>query len=176
MNIEEFKDITIAYMRRTGRYGPQNQAFMEYFKAYLKENNLLNNRSTILGIALDNPENTAADNLRYDVGLVIDINQTTALSMRKIPDGKYAIFEVSHTVQAVTAFWNNIQQLTDNLLVDETKPIIERYSAEKIANHLCEFCIPIKDSIEKGVVAITRCFAGGAVYENGLYNTANEKE
>ncbi|MCI9242606.1 MAG: DNA gyrase inhibitor, partial [Lawsonibacter sp.] len=34
-----------------------------------------------------------------------------------------------------------IGQLT--LSIDNTKPIIERYSSPKIAEHLCEFCIPI---------------------------------
>jgi len=33
--IEEFRNIKIAYVRRTGAYGSENQKLMENFKAYL---------------------------------------------------------------------------------------------------------------------------------------------
>ena len=55
LKIEEFKDISIAYMRRTGKYGSGNKILMENFKEYLREENLLDQNSIILGIALDNP-------------------------------------------------------------------------------------------------------------------------
>lgn len=57
MYIEEFNDITIAYMRREGAYGSENKALMEKFKSYLNQHHLLKN-SVILGIALDNPYTT----------------------------------------------------------------------------------------------------------------------
>ncbi len=144
MKIEEFKDITIAYMRRTGNYGFKNKILMENFKGYLREKNLLDQNSIILGIALDNPTFTDKDKLRYDVGLIVNGNPDISLDIRKIPDGIYAIFEIPHTEQAVTTFWNSMRQLAGDLSVDETKPIIERYSADKVAKHLCEFCIPLK--------------------------------
>lgn len=149
LKIEEFKDITIAYMRQTGNYGFKNKILMENFKEYLKEKNFLDQNSIILGIALDNPAITDKNKLRYDVGLIINGNPDIALDIRKIPDGIYAVFEIPHTEQDVTAFWNNIQQLVGSLFVDETKPIIERYSAHKVANHLCEFCIPLKNPSQK---------------------------
>ena len=40
MKIEEFKNITIAYIRRTGNYGFENKIFMENFKEYLREKEL----------------------------------------------------------------------------------------------------------------------------------------
>ena len=145
MKTEEFKDISIAYMRRTGHYGLENKILMENFKTYLRENDLLDRSSIILGIALDDPAETDQDQLRYDVGLVVSEEQKTALDIRKIPDGHYAIFEIPHTAQDVAAFWDNIKQFAGDLPVDETKPIIERYSAHKVARHLCEFCIPLKE-------------------------------
>ena len=36
--IEEFKDIEIAYIRRTGKYGAENKQLMEKLKEYLKSN------------------------------------------------------------------------------------------------------------------------------------------
>lgn len=144
MKIEEFKNITIAYMRNTGEYGSKNKELMENFKDFLRTNHLLNEQTTILGIALDNPTFTPTNELRYDVGLIIDKNEEIALKKRKIDDGKYAIFEVSHTEQGVVSFWQDIPQLTADLSIDDKKPIIERYAMDKITNCLCEFCIPLK--------------------------------
>lgn len=139
MKIETFQGITIAYMRRIGAYGPENRQLMEKLKAFLAQHDLL--KSTILGIPLDDPTITPAEKLRYDVGLIVPANATIPLPTRNIDDGTYAVFEVQHTQQGVSSFWQNIGQLT--LSIDNTKPIIERYSSPKIAEHLCEFCIPI---------------------------------
>lgn len=143
MKIEEFKDITIAYMRNIGEYGNKNEKLMVDFKDFLKENNLFTDTTIILGIALGNPNLIPADKLRYDVGVILNENKKVNLPTRKIDDGKYAIFEVIHTKQDVLSFWRNIHKLTADLLVDDRRPIIERYASNKIANHLCEFCIPI---------------------------------
>ena len=144
LKIEEFKDITIAYMRNIGEYGKQNEKLMEDFKEFLRKNKLFTEETTILGIALDNPAFTPTNRLRYDVGLIIDKKSEINLATRKIDDGKYAIFEVPHRKNDIIAFWNNIPKLTIGLSVDKEKPIIERYSTKKIALHLCEFCIPLK--------------------------------
>ena len=139
MKIETFQGITIAYMRRIGAYGPENRQLMEKLKAFLAQHDLL--KSTILGIPLDDPTITPAEKLRYDIGLIVPANATIPLPTRNIDDGTYAVFEVQHTQQGVSSFWQNIGQLT--LSIDNTKPIIERYSSQKIAEHLCEFCVPI---------------------------------
>ena len=139
MKIETFQSITIAYMRRTGAYGPENRQLMEKLKAFLAQHDLL--KSTILGIPLDDPTITPAEQLRYDVGLIVPVHAVIPLPTRSIDDGTYAVFEVQHTQQGVSSFWQNIGQLT--LSIDNTKPIIERYSSHKIVEHLCEFCIPI---------------------------------
>ena len=84
MKIEEFKDVTIAYMRRTGDYGFKNKILMENFKEHLRKENLLNSNSIILGIALDNPADTDRDKLRYDVGLIVSGEPNTALDLSLI--------------------------------------------------------------------------------------------
>ena len=139
MKIETFQGITIAYMRRIGAYGPENRQLMEKLKAFLAQHDL--SKSTILGIPLDDPTITPAEKLRYDVGLIVPVHAVIPLPTRSIDDGTYAVFEVQHTQQGVSSFWQNIGQLT--LSIDNTKPIIERYSSQKIAEHLCEFCVPI---------------------------------
>ena len=144
MVIEEFRNIRIAYMRRIGEYGIKNKELMETFKAYLRDKNLLSADSTILGIALDDPGSIDKNNLRYDVGLIVTGNENIGLDVRKIPDGMYAVFEILHTEEAVSEFWDNLSFLLGKLLIDQSKPISERYNAAKISNHLCEFCIPLK--------------------------------
>ena len=71
MKIKELPEVKLIFIRRTGAYGPENQQLMETFKAWLKENDLFNEATTILGIAQDNPETTVPENCRYDVGLVV---------------------------------------------------------------------------------------------------------
>ena len=144
MKIEEFKNITIAYMRNIGGYGSQNEKLMDDFKNFLKNHDLLDDGSVILGIALDDPLLVSNDKLRYDVGIIINENKQIDLDIRKIDNGKYAIFEVAHTKEGVLSFWKNIPQLITDLSIDDKKPIIERYAMNKINNQLCEFCIPLK--------------------------------
>ena len=144
MVIEEFRNIRIAYMRRTGEYGIRNKKLVETFKAYIRERNRLSADSTILGIALDDPDSVDKNSLRYDVGLVMTGNENIGLDVRKIPDGMYAVFEIPHTAEAVSEFWSNLSSLLGKLPVDRSKPVVERYNAAKISNHFCDFCIPLK--------------------------------
>ncbi len=71
MVVEEFKDIKIAYMRRTGKYDAGNKQLMEKLKKYLKNTDLLQDNTTILGIDLDNPLLTPENEQRYDVGMIM---------------------------------------------------------------------------------------------------------
>lgn len=144
MIIEEFENVKIAYMRRIGEYGKENKKLMEIFKEYLKENRLFDENTVLVGIALDNPAETPATMQRYDVGIIVRDELDYDLPIREIANGEYAIFEVPHTKEDIMYFWKNIQNITANLPVDTSKPIIERYSNYKINSQLCEFCIPLK--------------------------------
>ena len=144
MIIEEFENVKIAYMRRIGEYGKENKKLMEIFKEYLKENRLFDENTVLVGIALDNPAETPATMQRYDVGIIVRDELDYDLPIREIANGEYAIFEVPHTKEDIMHFWKNIHNITANLPVDTSKPIIERYSNYKINSQLCEFCIPLK--------------------------------
>lgn len=89
-------------MRRTGEYGVGNKELMENFKSYLGKRKLLASDSIIWGIALDDPGCVDENCLRYDVGLVIEENENIGLDVREIPNGRYAIFEIPHTKEAVS--------------------------------------------------------------------------
>ena len=108
MTIEKLGDMQIAYMRRTGGYGEGNRQLMEQFKRYLREHALLQEDTTILGIALD-------------------------------------------TEEGVSDFWRDLPQRAARLPVDGTRPILERYAHPKVSAHICEFCVPLRESKLRGI-------------------------
>ena len=146
MTIETFEGVRIAYLRRTGRYGAGNRQLMEALKSRLRAMELFDADTAILGIALDDPARTPADQQRYDVGVVLTgPAEPHGLPVRAIDDGRYAVFEVPHTEEGVSNFWRDLQELTAGLPLDPARPVIERYAFQKVSAHRCEFCVPLRD-------------------------------
>ena len=145
---ETMQPCTIAYMRRTGAYGIECKAVMEQLKSWAKQTNNLNDDSIILGIALDNPEVTAPESCRYDACLVVSNDFHTDddnVHTRKLNGGKYCVFTVAHTTEAIQQAWSTmfIEISTLEYTLDFSRPIIERYAMKMISKHLCELCVPI---------------------------------
>ena len=146
MKIETFESVRIAYLRRTGRYGAGNRQLMEELKSRLRAMELFDADTAILGIALDDLARTPADQQRYDVGVVLTgPAEPYGLPVRAIDDGRYAVFEIPHTEEGVSNFWRDLQELTAGLPLDPARPVIERYAAQKVSAHRCEFCVPLRD-------------------------------
>ena len=145
--IEQLPAQQILYMRRTGAYGAENYALMESLKKWANDRGLLND-STIYGIARDDP-NTPPDQCRYDVCLVVDADYTADPQVQKgeLPGGKYAVFKVPHTAEAVQAFWASAMQTLQEkgLQYTMTGPILERYQYHVVSAGECEFCVPVND-------------------------------
>lgn len=147
ITIEELPESRIAYFRNVGEYGEkQNKELMETFKKWAKLNDVFDN-STILGIPQDNPGITPKEECRYDVCVVInkDLNVKKPAHVGEFSGGKYAVFLLDHTKEAVRDFWGNISsEIERNNLSIREQPIIERYTPQMIDNHLCEILIPIQ--------------------------------
>ena len=147
ITIEEIPESRIAYFRSVGEYGEkQNKELMESFKKWAQLNGLFDN-STILGVPQDNPQVTPKEECRYDVCVVIDkdFNVAKPAQVGKFPGGKYAVFMLDHTKEAVSEFWGTIfSEIEKNNLVVREQPIIERYTSQMIANHLCEILVPVR--------------------------------
>lgn len=146
--IENMPAYRIAYIRQIGPYGKNNVQTMEELKRWAKINNLLNDESIILGIAQDNPETTKPENCRYDTCIVVsnDYSVKGCDAMEgNIIGGKYAVFKIHHTAEAVQKAWIDIfpELLRLGYQVDEARPIIERYVAQMVNQHYCEICVPI---------------------------------
>jgi DNA gyrase inhibitor GyrI len=149
IEIQDIPIYRIAYIRRVGPYGQNNAEIMERIKLWAGDNGLQGEQSVILGIAHDNPAVTASESCRYDTGLVLPGNypfKDEFIREGNIQGGKYAVFKITHTAEAVQEAWQAIFPQIYGLgcQLDETRPILERYQAELVKNHLCEICVPVK--------------------------------
>ncbi|AGX42652.1 AraC family transcriptional regulator [Clostridium saccharobutylicum] len=148
INIEMIPSYKIAYIRRTGPYGLENVSIMEQLKSWAREKNLFNESSIILGIVKDNPKFTEPKNCRYDTCLVVSDEfevDTEYINVGKIIGGKYCVFKINHTVDAIQKAWMEIfSELSKrNYEIDDRRPILERYEIQMINKHFCEICVPI---------------------------------
>ena len=91
---------------------------------------------------------TLQEYMGYDVCIVLpksyavtsnEIKETTLLA------GKYVVFTIAHTAEAMQIAWNEIFIQLDALghSMDSSRPILERYSVAMIERQLCEICVPI---------------------------------
>ncbi|MFC6181190.1 GyrI-like domain-containing protein [Lactiplantibacillus daowaiensis] len=146
MKIETLAICNLAYLRRIGPYGPENQALMATFKAWLTSEALFT-QVTILGIALDDPTTVPAAACRYDVGAILPDMAVPKrpLSQRKLMGGHYAVFELAHTQSAMSnGYQYLIQQLQQAQLKRRPGPIIERYRPALVQAGKCELLVPIE--------------------------------
>ena len=146
--VEMLPSYKIAYMRKTGPYGSSNIELMEQLKSWARGNNLFNEDTIILGIAQDNPSTTNAESCRYDACLVVDDNYKSVnseIEHGNIAGGKYIVFTINHTAEDVQQAWVNIfpELIKQGYIVDDTRPIMERYQTQMIKNHQCEICVPL---------------------------------
>ena len=146
--IEEMSKSRIAYMRRVGPYGEGNYALMKKFKEWAKANGLFTASAVILGISQDNPAVTPPEKCRYDVGVVVPeqfATTDTDVNVAELPGGRYAVFTIDHTAEAIQKAWNEIfvQLSAENQEPDVSRPILERYIPAMIDKHLCEICVPV---------------------------------
>ncbi|WP_434302282.1 AraC family transcriptional regulator [Clostridium botulinum] len=148
INIEMIPSYKIAYIRRTGPYGSGNVQIMEQLKSWAREKSLFNENSIILGIAQDNPQLTKAKDCRYDTCLVVWDEfkvDNKYINFGKTMGGKYCVFKIGHTVDAMQKAWMKIfSELSKiNYEFDDRRPILERYAMQMINKHYCEICVPI---------------------------------
>lgn len=145
--IEKLLLQNIVYMRRKGAYGVENFQLMAKMKDWVKQNNLWDDETTLLGIAQDNPATTSPENCRYDVCLVVQdgVSYTSEVENGTLPSGTYAIFKVVHTSEAVQQFYGAVFSVLEESghTYDSSKPIIERYVSQLVDAGFCEFCVPI---------------------------------
>lgn len=149
-DIKKLTKTTIIYIRQIGPYGQENQQLMTDFKNILTRHHLLTAGSTLLGIPLDDPQLILPVNCRYDVGLIVsgtfDLSPLPEIiQKRTLASGKYASFQVPHTPEGLMAIWADFPAKLKNegLVLDLSRPIMERYVSQLILQHQCELLVPI---------------------------------
>jgi len=148
VKIETLSPCKVAYIRQVGLYGADNIQAMERLKRWAGANQLMGDDSVILGIAWDDPQITKPENCRYDTCLVVPEDfspEENDVLDRKMIGGRYAVFKINHTAEAVQKAWSEIfsELAKRNLRPDGTRPIMERYAAQLVREHFCEICVPI---------------------------------
>jgi DNA gyrase inhibitor GyrI len=146
--IEIMPPYRIAYIRKVGPYGAANVQAMEELKRWAKENGLFNEKSIVFGIARDNPETTEPQSCRYDTCITLSDDyavSSDAVRQGNIDGGKYAVFQIDHTAEAVQKAWAGIfpELSKQRCQFDDARPILERYKAGLVRMHYCEICVPI---------------------------------
>ncbi|GLC79956.1 GyrI-like domain-containing protein [Lacrimispora brassicae] len=147
VNVENITAQPIVYMRQTGPYGgAENFQLMENMKQWIRNHNLWNEAGIIYGIPQDNAAVTSPEKCRYDVCFVSEIKfQDNWIHHGTLPPGVYLVFEVLHTIDEVTHFWETISETLarEKQQMDESRPVLERYKIRLIEKGFCEFCVPI---------------------------------
>jgi DNA gyrase inhibitor GyrI len=148
MTFENIPSYTISYIRSVGPYGVGNARAMEALKSWARSRGLLTDDAVILGIALDDPSSTRPEDCRYDVCLVVPGSFTAgdgSISSGSLSGGKYAVFRIPHTAQAVQQAWTDIfpELSKQRCQLDQMRPILERYPAALVKEHECELCVPV---------------------------------
>ncbi|MGY3745688.1 GyrI-like domain-containing protein [Vagococcus salmoninarum] len=141
---------TIIHMRQIGPYGQKNQQLMTDFKNILTDQHLLTIDSILLGIPLDDPQLTLPVNCRYEVGLIVpttfDLSPLPKIiQKRTLAGGNYASFQVPHTPEGLMTIWAEfpVKIKKEGLVLDISRPVIERYASQLLLQHRCELLVPI---------------------------------
>ncbi len=148
MTIETIPTCPIAYIRQIGAYGEENTRTMEQLKQWAKANNILSSKAVIFGIAQDNPQTTPPEECRYDACIALEeepVVKDDTMRYGEIAGGRYAVFTLQHTAEAVRNAWAAIFPAVaeSGCIPDEARPVIERYALELVEQNLCEICVPI---------------------------------
>jgi DNA gyrase inhibitor GyrI len=150
--IEIMPSYRIAYIRKVGPYGAANVQAMEELKGWAKENGLLNEKSIVFGIARDNPETTEPQSCRYDTCIVLSDDYAVSsdtVRQGNIDGGKYAVFQIDHTAEAVQQAWAGIfpELSKRRCQFDDARPIIKRYKAGLVRMHIAKYAFPSVEAI-----------------------------
>lgn len=112
MNMEEMEAVEIAYLRRTGPYGPENRQLMERLKAFLKERAGWSPGPSCWG----SPWTIPAELRRTGAGMMWASSSERGSGSHWTPagvrGGRYAVFEIPHTEREVSRFWEDLERLT----------------------------------------------------------------
>ncbi|WP_405114000.1 GyrI-like domain-containing protein [Paenibacillus sp. FSL K6-1217] len=147
IQLESIPATRIAYVRQTGPYGLGNAQAMEQLKHWAREHGLLQGSAVLFGIPQDNPSTTQPEDCRYDACISLPENPPAGASIPygELPGGAYAVITILHTAEAVQQAWEEILPAlySSGHKLDPGRPVMERYTEDRVSRHLCELCFPV---------------------------------
>lgn len=154
VTLKTLPDTRVAYLRRTGPYGPDIAELWQRFMVWCTSQGLLNPRhASLYGISLDNPKVAAPQRCRYDACIEVDAALVPGggIGIRTIPGGRYACAEFTGSAADVAAAWEWLcgEWIADSGLQFDDRPVFELYPADwaqdaDSGRFHCLLCIPIR--------------------------------
>jgi AraC family transcriptional regulator len=152
VRIIERPSVHVAYLRRTGAYGPEIGRFwMETVAPWMATNNLFGRDR--FGIGLDDPTVTQPSKCRYDACVASAEGEmlTGSPHHKVIPGGKYAAMPFEGTGAEIGVAWETLlrEWLPKSGLQLDARPFFEHYPIDgrydpKTGSFSCNICVPIK--------------------------------
>jgi AraC family transcriptional regulator len=144
----------IAYMRHVGPYGAHGiPDLWARFAKWMETHGLLGPDSIRLGIARDDPEVTAPEQLRYDACVVVPdgFEGDKWVNVTELRASKYAVGAFAGTAHEIVGAWETLYRswLPGSGYQPDDRPCIELYRGETYAKgkpgvFRCELCIPVR--------------------------------
>ena len=151
VEVKELPEMRLAYMRRLGAYGPEVGEVWDRFRRWALPRGLLRPDAVTLGVCHDNPEVTAPEHCRYDVGLVVDedFRPDEHVNVQTVPGGSYAIYPFEGRAEEVGKAWHDLfaQWLPDSGYQPDDRPCFERCFETETADaeiFRMQICIPVR--------------------------------
>ena len=143
--------VTVAYLRRTGAYGPGVADFwMRTVAPWMQTHGLMGRAR--YGISHDDPSITEPARCRYDACIEVDADfEPTAPAQRTtLPGGRYAVADFNGNATEIGAAWAHLlgRWLPSSHLQLDMRPSFEHYpvsagyDAAK-GSFECEICVPV---------------------------------
>ena len=154
VSVKTLPDFHVACMRNIGPYGPtQIPPLWETLMAWAQPRGLVTGDTPTLGISYDDPEVTPPEKCRYDACIVVpgDFAAESAVQVKDIPGGKYAVSEYVGTAADIMHSWSRIfsEWLPSSGFQPDNRPCFELYRADCYVGQpkgsfKCDICIPVK--------------------------------
>lgn len=151
VTIVERQPTHVAYLRKTGPYGPELGRFWsETVYPWMAENQLLG--LPRYGICLDDPETTAPQQCRYDAAVEVAPDRVLSGNPLRtvLSGGRYAVHRFRGPVQDVAGAWLALTRdwLPSSGLQLDARPFVEHYPPDAMFDPAtgvfeAELCMPV---------------------------------
>lgn len=155
VNVQNFDDITVAYVRHIGPYQGNGKLFENLFSklfSWAGPRGLINEKSIVMSLYHDNPDITDHDKLRLSVCISVpeEISVDGEIGKMKVSGGSYAVGRFELGEKDYEDAWKLMYGgwLPESGYQPEDSPAFEIYHNDPKTHpegkHIVDICIPVK--------------------------------